>query len=56
MSPPTDVIITLLPETPSGAIDPTPLVTARYPLDRADAALAAAAAGDQVKVLIDCAG
>lgn len=37
----------------SGAVDPTPLITARYPLARADEALAAAARRDHVKVLID---
>jgi len=37
----------------SGAVDPTPLVTGRYPLDRADEALSAAAAREHVKVLID---
>ncbi|PKN53793.1 MAG: alcohol dehydrogenase [Deltaproteobacteria bacterium HGW-Deltaproteobacteria-14] len=37
----------------SGAVDPTPLITARYPLARADEALAAAALRDHVKVLIE---
>ncbi|TNF35176.1 MAG: alcohol dehydrogenase [Deltaproteobacteria bacterium] len=36
----------------SGAVDPTPLITGRYPLERADEALAAAARREHVKVLI----
>ncbi|MHC5056876.1 MAG: MDR/zinc-dependent alcohol dehydrogenase-like family protein [Planctomycetota bacterium] len=39
----------------SGEVDPTPLVTARYPLDETEAALARAAEPDALKVLIDCA-
>jgi threonine dehydrogenase-like Zn-dependent dehydrogenase len=38
----------------SGAVDPAPLVTARYPLAEAEAALARAANADALKVLIDC--
>jgi len=37
----------------SGAVDPRPLITARFPLAAADAALTAAAAPGQLKVLID---
>ncbi len=37
----------------SGAVDPRPLITGRFALDRADEALAAAARPEHVKVLID---
>ncbi len=38
----------------SGAVDPAPLVTARYPLAEAEAALARAADPDALKILVDC--
>jgi len=38
----------------SGDVDLSPLVTARYPLDEAEAALARAADPDALKVLVDC--
>ena len=38
----------------SGRVDPSPLVTARYPLDEAEAALARAAEPGVLKVIIDC--
>ncbi len=38
----------------SGEVDPAPLVTARYPMADAEAALARAAEPDALKVLIEC--
>lgn len=38
----------------SGEVDPAPLVTARYPLHEAEAALVRAAEPDALKVLVEC--
>ncbi|MHC4250977.1 MAG: alcohol dehydrogenase catalytic domain-containing protein [Planctomycetota bacterium] len=38
----------------SGEVDPAPLITARYPLADAEAALARAAEPDALKVLVEC--